>query len=397
MKKITIVILLLITISGCAKTTRLIPYRDGEKWGFCNQKKEIIIPCIYESAKPFNNGLADIELDKKHGLINEKGEIVVPIEHMSLSISGDFIIVDNNYEFSDEGKGVLDLTGKVIVPIKHGVVEGPKEGVFIVDEGFYYHDSNIGAYDIEGNLIIHYQYDNIEPFQEGFAVYNQDGQYGYLNKQGEIAFDAKFEDAKSFSEGLAVVRLDGKECVINQKGEVVISGNFESIGNWDGDFSCGLAAVTKKGDDENNTGFINKNGELVIPYQFESVYAFKKGYSVVRKNALQGLIDTEGEFILPCEYNSIQVQNDDVIIVEKGEYYWEDNEGIYNNLAEKILPLEYKISDFNNGLAPIGKDGKFGYINEKAEIVIPIKYDSVDDFLYDWAKVSLDGKTGCYR
>lgn len=26
----------------------LIPYRKGDKWGFCNRKKEIVIECVYD-------------------------------------------------------------------------------------------------------------------------------------------------------------------------------------------------------------------------------------------------------------------------------------------------------------------------------------------------------------
>ena len=51
-------------------------------------------------------------------------------------------------------------------------------------------------------------------------------------------------------------------------------------------------------------------------------------------------------------------------------------------------------SEFENGLALITKDEKYGYINEKGEIVVPCIYDSVDEFGGGLNKVVRNGKTG---
>ena len=34
----------------------LIPYRKGDKWGYVNKEKEIIIPLIYDYVEVFKNG-----------------------------------------------------------------------------------------------------------------------------------------------------------------------------------------------------------------------------------------------------------------------------------------------------------------------------------------------------
>ena len=66
---------------------RLIPYRKGDKWGFCDSNKRIVIPLKYGYAFPFSEGLAMVELNYgKYGFINESGEEVIPIKYDGYSL-----------------------------------------------------------------------------------------------------------------------------------------------------------------------------------------------------------------------------------------------------------------------------------------------------------------------
>src|ERR1035437_7262408 len=61
--------------------SQFIPYRKGDKWGYCNYKKEIIIPCKYDSVGFFYDCYrAIVEVDRKYGYIDTTGRIVIPIE-----------------------------------------------------------------------------------------------------------------------------------------------------------------------------------------------------------------------------------------------------------------------------------------------------------------------------
>lgn len=48
----------------------------------------------------------------------------------------------------------------------------------------------------------------------------------------------------------------------------------------------------------------------------------------------------------------------------------------------------------NNGIAVVGKEGKFGYIRHNGEEITPLKYDKVKRFYWDIGRVSIDGKWG---
>ena len=68
-------------------TPELIPYRKSTKWGYCNQSKEIIIPCKYDVATPFSEGLAAVVLNNKYGFIDKEGKDVIPLKYDLISSS----------------------------------------------------------------------------------------------------------------------------------------------------------------------------------------------------------------------------------------------------------------------------------------------------------------------
>jgi len=73
--------------SNLSDLPRLIPYKDGNKWGYCDKNKKIVIPCIYETHYFFDkNGLALVgtkagaKSDRMNlGVIDSLGNIVVPL------------------------------------------------------------------------------------------------------------------------------------------------------------------------------------------------------------------------------------------------------------------------------------------------------------------------------
>lgn len=51
-------------------------------------------------------------------------------------------------------------------------------------------------------------------------------------------------------------------------------------------------------------------------------------------------------------------------------------------------------SEFIGGFAEVSKEGKYGFINEAGEEVIPLKYQDVSNFIGEYAKIKLNGKYG---
>ena len=68
--------------------------------------------------------------------------------------------------------------------------------------------------------------------------------------------------------------------------------------------------------------------------------------------------------------------------------------GIFQT-GEVFAKAKYdSVGDFSEGLASVGKDGKYGYINKKGEEVVKPKYDEVLNFREGLAGVQKGDKWG---
>ncbi len=124
------------------------------------------------------------------------------------------------------------------------------------------------------------------------------GKYGYRDASGAFVIAPQFDYAGEFCEGLAVVGVgkfpDTKWGYINRQGHIVIPAQFAGAH----DFSEGMAAVSAGG----KLGYIDRTGKLVVPPQFDEAQKFSGGRARVRiiKEGY-GYINKQGEFVVPLQ------------------------------------------------------------------------------------------------
>jgi len=113
-KSVKILLLLLLVIFSVTtysvaeenKLPDLIPYRKGDKWGFCDKNKKIVVPCKYDLAHFFKEGLACVQVKGKYGFVNKEGKEVIPLKYdsawyfiegfASVQLNGKWGIIDTN-------------------------------------------------------------------------------------------------------------------------------------------------------------------------------------------------------------------------------------------------------------------------------------------------------------
>lgn len=136
----------------------LIPFRKGDKWGYCTPDKELIIDCIYDIARRFYEGLAHVNLNGEHGYIDMKGKSTNEFEAsitLSLDIVSKFEVILTKERFvRDESINSIQKNGK------------------------------FGFYSKDGNEIISAKFDLAQEFYDGLAKVKLEGRWGYINKNG---------------------------------------------------------------------------------------------------------------------------------------------------------------------------------------------------------------------
>jgi hypothetical protein len=69
--------------------------------------------------------------------------------------------------------------------------------------------------------------------------------------------------------------------------------------------------------------------------------------------------------------------------------------GFINSKGVVVVPLKYDgPSEFEDGLACFELDGKYGFVNKSGKEVVAMKYESIDFFSNGLAGVMLNGKWG---
>ena len=196
----------------------------------------------------------------------------------------------------------------------------------------------------------------------------------------------KYDWQDDFYNGFAKVELDGKTGFINEDGEEVVPCKYDNACN----FSEGFACVATEG----LYGFVNENGEEVIPCKYDDANSFSEGLARVSLNEKWGCINTKGEKIVPCKYDYIGK------CIENGllEVQLDNKMGFVDLNGKEVISCQYKTGtwkEFTDGYRPVkNMEGKWGVIDTTGRVVVPFKYDDAGDIENGYTRVYLDGKYG---
>ena len=377
---LSISLLLVFTLTACGNNTSnilenrsktncsyLFRVKQDSNYGFVNEKGQIVVPIEYYEATNFNEGFASIKDDKGWHIVDINGNLIsVPYDGVNTTFVGGVAQVWNG-DLKERVYGFMDTSGELVVPFDDygDKIMEFSEGIASVymnfDKGDYYINKH-------GERINSYTYDDAYSFSEGLAKVKKDEKYGFIDAEGNIAVPLIYDDALGFSEGYAAVRQNRKYGFIDKNGNIVIPIIYDKISS----FKEGLAKVEKDG----KQSYINTNGEeaLLITDNYTYFGLFSEGLAMVEKDGKCGFINTKGENVIPIIYEEASDFQEGFASVKKdGKYGAIDSE---NNV---VVPFEYDfVGDFNEGFASVEKDGKCGAVNTKGDIVISITYDIVN-------------------
>ena len=170
-----------------------VPYQvleDGtnySKYTYVDRKtKKQVISSYFDEAKLFYQGVAIIKINDLFGLINTKGDFLLPPVYN---------------EITEVNNGVL----------------GFRKG------------DNYGCITVDGKFITSNKYKLSSYLNEGVIKFQQNGKYGTLDTELKIITPPIYDDISSYWNGIAVYRLNNKEGMLNIKGERVVNNIFDFI------------------------------------------------------------------------------------------------------------------------------------------------------------------------
>lgn len=339
------------------------------KYGVLNLKGEIVIPFRFDYISKFNYRIAEAELNGEFFYINEEGEVLFEEkydricgfqEEMGAVLMGNL-------------RGFINLNGEIAIPCQYNEVKNFSEGYAAVEK-----NNKWGFIDRTGELLVDNRFVEVRNFQEGYAAVKIGEKWGFVDREGRFVIECVYNEVKDFQEGYAAVMKDGKWGFIDNTGSILIDLQFDDVGN----FSEGKAAVKvfnyKDGMDA--WAYINESGEVVIDYNFYF--------------GVEGLMDYVGEFQNGVAFVSKEYYS---IIDESGNDIFSGNNSRFfisslnYNQEFDIIPAYIYVDD----AMKVRKYGLIGlYGEQRLEPIFDFIGDIDGKYIIVWDEV--DDMKGCY-
>jgi len=271
----------------------------------------------------------------------------------------------------------------------------------------------IGFINHTGSLIIPATFDNADSFSEGLASVQVNGKYGYINEAGKFEIEPQFDAAGPFSEGLACVQINSLWGYINAKGNQIVHPSIREENCYS--FHDGYALVQGETQEIHQNRLqhdrLSRNLNALMGFNAISKQMQPASYFIKRDGApfriagggtmdkaisVREFSDGIGWYqTISGDWNAIDQKGNKIVgpipsCSAPGNFY----DGIARNKAQcnasdgyisiklgDVSFVEYQqTGNFSNGVSWVSQADKFGYINEKAEVVIPITYENVSSF-----------------
>lgn len=358
----------------------LIPYRKGDKWGFCTPDKKIVIECLFDYVNFFEGKYAEGFINKEKIFVDRAGGYIKKESKNLESFK-----FENEYDEVDTRflNGVRKYKN---YEISNGLVAVKKNNKF-------------GFVNLKNETIIPFDYDwdsysfNFFPiFKDGIVFLKKENKWGALDTNGEIVIPFLYESygfhdfidftiEEGFIENFINVKFNDKWGIIDRNGKMIIPFEYDMCYH----FFENLAVVKSN----NKYGVIDKNNRLIVPLIYDEISNFKGGLTKIKTNKKYGIIDSKGNLIVDPIYDDLNNDMDYYIVKQCGK------RGVIDFNGKVIIDLMYQDAAVFKQDEVILKDdcffvknqNKWGVVDLNNKLLIDFKYDNIERWSIKYAKV----------
>ncbi len=309
-------------------------YRANVKYGIIDIKGEEVIPLENDDITLFDNGYIGFQKDGLWGLMSASLSLVIAPSFTSLYLFDNwhFVISNNNSE-----KGLIDCCGNTIIPLQHfDNIEISEEGYLKVTHNGYL-QSRCKLYNAQGKVVLgdDDSYEEITYKGNGLNLvrksewydYRDDAYYHVYNlcaANGKEILPYFCKEIHFVENGNLSIKGDKGWGIADIMGNIIIEPNYEE----ELKFENGTSKITVRGSSSihkislnGDVYIINGNKNIKLPKEFYWGTEFVNGLSIVRslkEHDKVGIVNQKGKMIIPAVYDKISIMSNDCIFVVDG-------------------------------------------------------------------------------
>lgn len=305
-----------------------------------------------------------------------------------------------NGKIKTENYFCINTKGKVLFELPKGVFATwfEEEDVAIVTKSNKY--SLQALINKNGDFLCDFIYRIIYGGSEDgfFEVCHKNGKHGHIDCAGNEIIPCKYDDGGYFSEGIAAECLNGKWGAVDYNNNVVIPFIYEDM------MPCYNNLIPAK--QNGKWGFIDKFNNILSDFKFDELSSYAQRNCICYPSKINdkwGFVDRNGNTVEDFIYDCIKFpeSNKDE---DFGEYYFiqkDEKYALYSTSEAKFLTdFEFELDkdesqdcfSYSEGLFKIRKNGKYGFIDTKGNVIIEPTYTYLGEFNENAASAQIEGQ-----
>lgn len=342
------------------------------------------------------HGLLLVANDQYQGVIDTKGNFILPLNYDSIDIKERMIfgqikrgdkqdwqvfshrgVPQNNQRYesyqqvsdymiyaSRNGKsGILDGRGNEASPFFYDAIS-PLVGNKMVVK----YQSNQGVINDRGNWVITPYKDSLALF-EHHALYKQGSEWGILDFAERVLYKGQ-KPLHSISDKLLTTQDEDGYQLINNRGALLQQKHYDSIYSIHND----LVALKKS---DRTWLFRPSNFKLLeTPKNTELLGQYSEDMIAAKIDGQWGFISEQAHLMIANRYDGIHEFSEGLVAVKLiGKW------GIINHKEDIIVqPVYDRIMPFHGGLAVVEQNGLMGLIDRTGKLILDLEYSNIERF-----------------
>jgi hypothetical protein len=294
--------------------------------------------------------------------------------------------------------GVIDENKKVLLKPQYDYIFNYKNAPYTI----FLDHNRYGVLDQKGKVVLKALYKEIRIEQQEFFVFKSDKEFGLKDPAGKVLLQDIYKNIQLIGLDVIIGENDSTKVLFNTDKKITkeVKGyqiqkikNLFLLQNKDSTvlLNLGLEPVFSSPRlhhymSERGVIFYNDLSRFEIPFNVEKTFpknaipignfnSDENTYVVLQEDRY-GIYSTEdGKFLLDSKYENIESVSNFFKIKQDSKY------GLIDNRTKIVIPIEYADVFVLGDLFYVqNMDYKSGLIRQNGQVVIPIRYDFIEDF-----------------